>query len=133
MFRSGIGNQILSVSNWFINARVRLWKPMVEEMYQHEFHEVQPPLASEMTEPKSAENNENYTTINNIIRQGKQVVVPPSAAAEYRCFTADLEPEPGNLVGGEGNNEVSLTLGLRRSENVPRMTKLSIRDQFEDY
>ncbi|WOH09628.1 hypothetical protein DCAR_0729086 [Daucus carota subsp. sativus] len=21
------------VSNWFINARVRLWKPMVEEMY----------------------------------------------------------------------------------------------------
>lgn len=24
------------VSNWFINARVRLWKPMVEEMYQQE-------------------------------------------------------------------------------------------------
>ncbi|WCJ30992.1 BEL1-like homeodomain 2 [Euphorbia peplus] len=24
------------VSNWFINARVRLWKPMVEEMYQAE-------------------------------------------------------------------------------------------------
>jgi len=21
------------VSNWFINARVRLWKPMIEEMY----------------------------------------------------------------------------------------------------
>ena len=25
------------VSNWFINARVRLWKPMVEEMYKVEF------------------------------------------------------------------------------------------------
>jgi hypothetical protein len=25
------------VSNWFINARVRLWKPMIEEMYQQEF------------------------------------------------------------------------------------------------
>ncbi|KAL6517329.1 hypothetical protein OROMI_033030 [Orobanche minor] len=24
------------VSNWFINARVRLWKPMVEEMYKEE-------------------------------------------------------------------------------------------------
>ncbi|XP_052202138.1 BEL1-like homeodomain protein 4 [Diospyros lotus] len=24
------------VSNWFINARVRLWKPMVEEMYQED-------------------------------------------------------------------------------------------------
>ncbi|GMN35618.1 hypothetical protein TIFTF001_005416 [Ficus carica] len=26
-----------SVSNWFINARVRLWKPMIEEMYKEEF------------------------------------------------------------------------------------------------
>ncbi|KAL0331291.1 UNVERIFIED_CONTAM: Homeobox protein BEL1 [Sesamum angustifolium] len=26
----------LQVSNWFINARVRLWKPMVEEMYLEE-------------------------------------------------------------------------------------------------
>jgi hypothetical protein len=22
------------VSNWFINARVRIWKPMIEEMYK---------------------------------------------------------------------------------------------------
>ncbi|PSR99698.1 BEL1-like homeodomain protein 4 [Actinidia chinensis var. chinensis] len=29
------------VSNWFINARVRLWKPMVEEMYQQEAKEEQ--------------------------------------------------------------------------------------------
>ncbi|EPS58139.1 hypothetical protein M569_16677, partial [Genlisea aurea] len=27
------------VSNWFINARVRLWKPMVEEMYREELKE----------------------------------------------------------------------------------------------
>lgn len=27
------------VSNWFINARVRLWKPMVEEMYVEEMKE----------------------------------------------------------------------------------------------
>uniref|UniRef100_A0A7N0UNV7 Homeobox domain-containing protein n=1 Tax=Kalanchoe fedtschenkoi TaxID=63787 RepID=A0A7N0UNV7_KALFE len=27
------------VANWFINARVRLWKPMVEEMYKEEFGE----------------------------------------------------------------------------------------------
>ncbi|KZV20164.1 hypothetical protein F511_01021 [Dorcoceras hygrometricum] len=25
------------VSNWFINARVRLWKPMIEQMYKEEF------------------------------------------------------------------------------------------------
>ncbi|KAL6549938.1 hypothetical protein OROMI_020426 [Orobanche minor] len=29
------------VSNWFINARVRLWKPMVEEMYLEELKEDQ--------------------------------------------------------------------------------------------
>ncbi|XP_061374443.1 BEL1-like homeodomain protein 4 [Gastrolobium bilobum] len=29
------------VSNWFINARVRLWKPMVEEMYQQELKEAE--------------------------------------------------------------------------------------------
>ncbi|CAN6322723.1 unnamed protein product [Urochloa humidicola] len=28
------------VSNWFINARVRLWKPMIEEMYQQECREL---------------------------------------------------------------------------------------------
>lgn len=30
------------VSNWFINARVRLWKPMVEEMYMEEIKEKKP-------------------------------------------------------------------------------------------
>ncbi|CAN6250865.1 unnamed protein product [Urochloa humidicola] len=30
--RSGLTRN--QVSNWFINARVRLWKPMIEEMYQ---------------------------------------------------------------------------------------------------
>ncbi|KAI4387471.1 hypothetical protein MLD38_005299 [Melastoma candidum] len=30
---------ISSVSNWFINARVRLWNPMVEEMYMEETKE----------------------------------------------------------------------------------------------
>ncbi|KAL9691568.1 hypothetical protein QQ045_011992 [Rhodiola kirilowii] len=29
------------VSNWFINARVRLWKPMVEEMYKEEAGEAE--------------------------------------------------------------------------------------------
>lgn len=29
----------MQVSNWFINARVRLWKPMVEEMYKEEMKE----------------------------------------------------------------------------------------------
>ncbi|GAV76115.1 Homeobox_KN domain-containing protein/POX domain-containing protein [Cephalotus follicularis] len=34
------------VSNWFINARVRLWKPMVEEMYLEETKEKENNMAS---------------------------------------------------------------------------------------
>lgn len=37
------------VSNWFINARVRLWKPMIEEMYKEEF-------GAEMDSHSSSEN-----------------------------------------------------------------------------
>ncbi|XP_038884788.1 homeobox protein ATH1 isoform X2 [Benincasa hispida] len=39
------------VSNWFINARVRLWKPMIEEMY------------AEMSRRKSSQNEEGIERI----------------------------------------------------------------------
>ncbi|KAH7513893.1 hypothetical protein FEM48_Zijuj11G0030900 [Ziziphus jujuba var. spinosa] len=35
----GLPERSVSVSNWFINARVRLWKPMIEEMYTEETKE----------------------------------------------------------------------------------------------
>ncbi|KDP38561.1 hypothetical protein JCGZ_04486 [Jatropha curcas] len=39
MLASQTGLTKNQVSNWFINARVRLWKPMIEEMYREEFAE----------------------------------------------------------------------------------------------
>jgi len=42
------------VSNWFINARVRLWKPMVEEMYMEELKEQE-----NGSEEKSSKSNED--------------------------------------------------------------------------
>ncbi|MCD7448846.1 hypothetical protein HAX54_046939 [Datura stramonium] len=66
------------VSNWFINARVRLWKPMVEEMYQQEAKEeegdeksqsqnsgniiAQTPTTNSMSNSSSTTNNNNMTT-----------------------------------------------------------------------
>lgn len=44
------------VSNWFINARVRLWKPMIEEMYAEEMKEHQQQNARE---EKNNNNNNN--------------------------------------------------------------------------
>nr|GME20073.1 BEL1-like homeodomain protein 11 [Ipomoea batatas] len=47
------------VSNWFINARVRLWKPMIEEMYRDEFAEESDPLlASSATRQSVADSAE---------------------------------------------------------------------------
>ncbi|CAH8383201.1 unnamed protein product [Eruca vesicaria subsp. sativa] len=43
------------VANWFINARVRLWKPMIEEMYKEEFGDD----ASELLSKSNQENNKN--------------------------------------------------------------------------
>ncbi|XP_008794022.1 BEL1-like homeodomain protein 11 [Phoenix dactylifera] len=39
MLASKTGLTRNQISNWFINARVRLWKPMIEEMYREEFAE----------------------------------------------------------------------------------------------
>ncbi|KAL1561058.1 BEL1-like homeodomain protein 11 [Salvia divinorum] len=39
MLASQTGLSKNQVSSWFINARVRLWKPMIEEMYKEEFED----------------------------------------------------------------------------------------------
>ncbi|KAF2544343.1 hypothetical protein F2Q68_00028717 [Brassica cretica] len=52
------------VSNWFINARVRLWKPMVEEMYQQESKEREE-NEQEDQETKNNSSNDKSTKSNN--------------------------------------------------------------------
>ncbi|KAF8108984.1 hypothetical protein N665_0104s0290 [Sinapis alba] len=47
------------VSNWFINARVRLWKPMVEEMYTEEMKEQGKNIGSMEKTPNMDQNNED--------------------------------------------------------------------------
>lgn len=54
------------VSNWFINARVRLWKPMVEEMYLEEIKEQeQNGLTDENKTNKNEQNEENNSSCKN--------------------------------------------------------------------
>lgn len=51
------------VANWFINARVRLWKPMIEDMYKEEFgyteQESENPSDHDQTSSVAADKNEN--------------------------------------------------------------------------
>ncbi|MED6203586.1 hypothetical protein PIB30_000669 [Stylosanthes scabra] len=46
------------VSNWFINARVRLWKPMVEEMYSEELKEQENMMANSSEAAATADDPE---------------------------------------------------------------------------
>ncbi|KAI7725804.1 hypothetical protein M8C21_013975 [Ambrosia artemisiifolia] len=54
------------VSNWFINARVRLWKPMVEEMYLEEIKEQEQNGKEGDNTSKNDENEDNSSS-----KQGK--------------------------------------------------------------
>ncbi|KAE8731130.1 BEL1-like homeodomain protein 1 [Hibiscus syriacus] len=50
----------IQVSKWFINARVRIWKPMVEEMYMEEIKEQEQNGSDEKT--SKSHNNEDSTS-----------------------------------------------------------------------
>ncbi|XP_071910761.1 BEL1-like homeodomain protein 1 [Coffea arabica] len=55
------------VSNWFINARVRLWKPMVEEMYTEEMKEHEKNGSEEKT--SKSEQNEDSGSKSNALQE----------------------------------------------------------------
>ncbi|CAO2827061.1 unnamed protein product [Amaranthus hypochondriacus] len=62
------------VSNWFINARVRLWKPMIEEMYKEELKEQEQKdgVSEEKALGSSKENSTNEENIQENMNNGEQ-------------------------------------------------------------
>ncbi|KAI3437422.1 Homeobox domain-containing protein [Psidium guajava] len=90
------------VSNWFINARVRLWKPMVEEMYQQEAKD-----EDEDDDDHQAERSESSR--NNLSASGHAQTPTPSPIAP--------PPIKNNTNNSSSNNASGPT---RRSEiNAP--------------
>ncbi|KAJ4978276.1 hypothetical protein NE237_009056 [Protea cynaroides] len=77
------------VSNWFINARVRLWKPMVEEMYMEELKEHEQNGGSEEKTSKSELNEES----------GSKSTVPQENSpvrADHNKNLKSIEDNPAN-------------------------------------
>ncbi|CAI9110038.1 OLC1v1009999C1 [Oldenlandia corymbosa var. corymbosa] len=68
------------VSNWFINARVRLWKPMVEEMYQQEAKEEGDPQQQQDETEETSNSNNNHINDNNINNNSAQTPMPKAAS-----------------------------------------------------
>lgn len=82
------------VSNWFINARVRLWKPMVEEMYKEEFAEV------EMDSNSSSENAAKATKGDMMTSEDREEDLQQSGSstATERCSTGQMTDSKSDHV-----------------------------------
>ncbi|MED6106170.1 hypothetical protein PIB30_002621 [Stylosanthes scabra] len=101
------------VSNWFINARVRLWKPMVEEMYAEEMkdHELNNIGASTNSEDKSTKTNNEDPSTN--IAPPLQDKVPTS---ETHSEKQDHNTPMVSSVEGDMRNQAGFSFIMGSSE-----------------
>ncbi|XP_042031409.1 homeobox protein BEL1 homolog [Salvia splendens] len=105
------------VSNWFINARVRLWKPMVEEMYLEELKEKSTADIDEHNQtPDTKPSHEQLvrrdseclsSIINNDTKKGKTL------QNEQRHFSSSYGAMELDF-SSYSTSSVSLTLGLHQ-------------------
>lgn len=125
------------VSNWFINARVRLWKPMVEEIHTLETRQGQKP--SQREEQNADRINDHLPAANSHASQNPststQRVQDLSSKRTRDDYSNNLMAgeEPMNLLYGNtshhphmgigmkgvvGSGGVSLTLGLHQNNGM---------------
>ncbi|XP_074325159.1 BEL1-like homeodomain protein 2 [Apium graveolens] len=128
------------VSNWFINARVRLWKPMVEDMYQQEETEEREAFHAQTPTPYT-----NITTTTTHTTTATRTTTAPPAASRSEIIMSNADNDFSHLAintqqqrfirtatasAGIGSGsakfgttstagDVSLTLGLRHAGNMP--------------
>nr|XP_027186581.1 BEL1-like homeodomain protein 9 [Cicer arietinum] len=116
------------VSNWFINARVRLWKPMVEEIHMLESQQTQ-------KEPQRDE-NPSTSTDKFQLRSNNNIAENPCNSTDkfHNVAYKRTRNELSNMsvlnqqVGSNGvskgsnvatsNNGVSLTLSLHKNHGI---------------
>ncbi|KAL5713353.1 hypothetical protein ACHQM5_015437 [Ranunculus cassubicifolius] len=131
------------VSNWFINARVRLWKPMIEDMYKEEIGD------SEIDSNSSSDNTPKATTHNIKISNdtGEASQKNAYSATIDDCHIGYQGEDHGQIdrfiaasnafqmaelgmFGTQGG--VSLTLGLQNSDgsNHPSFITMQGDDMF---
>ncbi|KAK8518748.1 hypothetical protein V6N12_011993 [Hibiscus sabdariffa] len=82
------------VSNWFINARVRLWKPMVEEMYKEEFAELDMDSNSSSENAVKARKDDTRTSED----RGEDLQQSGSSSGTERCSTGQLVDSKSDCV-----------------------------------
>ncbi|KAG6765393.1 hypothetical protein POTOM_029433 [Populus tomentosa] len=114
------------VSNWFINARVRLWKPMVEEVHMLESQQTQAPfdtvsqsanIASDLPlekQPRSTQNQNEYQTK----RLRNELPDVSKQRQEPRNICVNNLSGNYHSAGVSGSKGVSLALGLPQNNRT---------------
>lgn len=123
------------VSNWFINARVRLWKPMVEEI--HMLEQAQKNSQKEARNPNKS--SDHLSSANSIAPENPSTSfqraqdTPSKRTRSEPLSDIPLGSEPHNLTYNSlsshphvgmgvsmagGSNGVSLTLGLHQNNGI---------------
>ncbi|KAK9286966.1 hypothetical protein L1049_015374 [Liquidambar formosana] len=129
------------VSNWFINARVRLWKPMVEEMYKEETGD------AEMDSNSSSENASKAAKgdLRSSEDRGEDLQQSATSTATERCSTGQFldskssklpDVEMAGAAGGDsfqngthGETETDYGVVKFRGEQRPSVDDCSL---FQD-
>ncbi|XP_073132917.1 homeobox protein BEL1 homolog [Henckelia pumila] len=84
------------VSNWFINARVRLWKPMVEEMYLEELKDVGDGVAGAL-DIENLDENESLQNQNLSINEDQKPTHDQLIRIDSDCLSSIINnPEKNN-------------------------------------
>lgn len=123
------------VSNWFINARVRLWKPMVEEIHMLETRQGQ--KNSQKEDHCRNKSNDHLPSDNSIASENPSTSTEKFQEAPYKRAINELpnvpirtqeqlnlpctSNQPGGVgvsMSGSANNNVSLTLGLYQNHGI---------------
>ncbi|PIA55897.1 hypothetical protein AQUCO_00700311v1 [Aquilegia coerulea] len=106
------------VSNWFINARVRLWKPMIEDMYKEEIGD------SEM-EFNSSSDNTPIPASHNTVSEDINI----NSAQSKTNLTCDVKMS-GNASGscfqGEGHDDINTHYAGMNLIGEPNSTNCSL-------
>ncbi|RCV44055.1 hypothetical protein SETIT_9G343300v2 [Setaria italica] len=102
------------VSNWFINARVRLWKPMVEEMYAEEMKDPQQEGGACSNANSNANNPSSYSASE--LGQGRGGASGEDGA-ERKPTRAQLVHDAGSLasvvsIGSSSRDPQNINFGM---------------------
>ncbi|CAI9781387.1 unnamed protein product [Fraxinus pennsylvanica] len=97
------------VSNWFINARVRLWKPMVEEMY-----------LEEMKNPESNISNENTSKSEAAVRElvTKSTALEENNNGNIQEILGKNSKKPRNVEHNSPSNSIPMQMEAKAADQT---------------